>query len=88
MEKDENLIWEGGFPYDVLAEAGITPASNAGEVLDSLKYFRKRKRLTTEVKAAWEKLRLVKSRLFLDFFLYNVDPGSVVDEEREDEYPG
>ena len=82
MEKDPDMIWEGDFPYDVLAPAGITPDSRMSEVLDSMSYFTRR-REGGRAQTAWKTLRVVKERLFVDFFLYRT---TLPDSEPENQH--
>jgi hypothetical protein len=61
------LVWEGPFPYKVLARYGITPDSTSQEVLDVS--FEIGDALSEpEVNDAWESLRITRNRLFCDFF--------------------
>ncbi len=81
MYKDRDMSWEGEFPYDALAPAGITPHSNMSEILNSMGYFAQRG-LVGDVNHAWSTLGMVKERLFIDFFLYRTE---VQPETEEDE---
>lgn len=73
MIKDPLLRWSGRHPYDVLADAGITPDSTLREILDVSFDLMGQGRMTVEVRQAWDELRLVSRRLVVDFFLYPVD---------------
>ena len=68
LSKDVDLSWNDGFPYDVLAEYGITPFSTISEVQDvefSIPGDR-----TADTRNAVFELEEVENRLFVDFFLY------------------
>ena len=73
MIKDPELKWNGPFPYDVLAAAGLTPHSTMREVKDASFVLMARDAMTPEVRAAWDELRLTPRRLLADFFLYPTD---------------
>lgn len=70
MVKDPLMVWPGGFPYDLLAEAGITPQSSMQEVKDALYHFMKQGAVPPEIREAWDQLRMVEKRLWVDMFLY------------------
>jgi hypothetical protein len=73
MFKDPLLNWpDGPFPYDALAEVGITPASDMRAVDDALFGLIGQGLITPESRAAWEELRVTESRLWVDLFLYPV----------------
>jgi hypothetical protein len=74
MYKDPLLRWSGRFPYEVLADAGITPESTMREILDASFDLMARGQMTAEARQAWDELRLVSRRLVVDFFLYTADP--------------
>jgi hypothetical protein len=73
MFKDPLLRWSGHHPYDVLANAGITPDSTLREILDVSFDLMAQGLMTAEARQAWDELRLVSRRLVVDFFLYPVD---------------
>jgi hypothetical protein len=66
---EQDICWEGDSPYDKLAPSGITPKSSMEEIDDSMGYFIEHDMLD-EIHDTWNKLLLVKERLFIDFFLY------------------
>ncbi len=70
MIKDPELRWKGAFPYDVLAPAGVTPASPMSVVRDASFELMHEGEMTPEVRAAWDELRISSRRLIVDFFLY------------------
>lgn len=73
MLKDPQGSWPGGNPYEALASAGITPGSSQKEVLEASFRLMAKRRLTAEVRAAWDRLRDPASRLEVDFLFYAVD---------------
>jgi len=73
MTTDPLAQWEGIFPYDALAAVGITPRSSMREVRDASFDLMAKGRMTPEARRAWDELRLVVTRLVVDFFLYEVD---------------
>lgn len=72
--------WDGPFPYDVFADLGISPESTHTEVQNVSFELLKQNRFTHEARVAWDELRHVDRRLFVDLFVY---PG-VTDESRGD----
>lgn len=77
--KDRLLKQHEDDPYDLVREIGITPDSSVSDVNNaSLKSLGKTS--TPKLKEMLEKLRLVKRRLFVDFFLYQID-GEIVSPE-------
>lgn len=74
MLKDPLTDWDGIFPYDALACVGITPYSTMKEVIDASFELMAQNRMTPEVRAAWDHLRIKQKRLLVDFFLYQFDP--------------
>lgn len=67
MVHDQHAEAEGDRPYDVLSDAGVSPASSMKEVLDASFDLMRGDRWTPEVRAAWNTLRMVESRLVADF---------------------
>lgn len=71
MLKDPLMQWEQGiFPYDALAEAGITPESSMREIQDAYFAVIEKGLWTPEARAAWDELRTIERRLWVDLFLY------------------
>lgn len=83
MIKDPLAEWAGPTSYDVLAVTGITPDSSMREVLDASFDLMERNLMEPEVRAAWDHLRLKQRRLFVDFFLYQFDPGDELRRAQE-----
>ncbi len=77
--KDKLLTWENGFPYWVARKSGITPASSMSDVKKaSLKIMGPN--FTPQLYQALDELRIIKRRLFVDFFLYQIK-GEIVSPE-------
>ncbi len=70
--RDPLFKWDGPFPYDVLAKVGITPNSTMQQINDA-GFDLMSKEMRLEERTAWDELRLVKRRLVVDFFLYQMD---------------
>ena len=71
MLKDPLLTWPTGtFPYDALAAANITPASDMRQVMDAIYVLVEQGFRTTETELAWDELRIAQKRLWVDLFLY------------------
>lgn len=73
MVKDPLTKWDGLFPYDALNAVGITPASSMKEIMDASFELMVQGLMTPEIRQAWDQLRFPEKRLFVDFFLYQVD---------------
>jgi hypothetical protein len=69
MYRDQDMKWEGQFPYDVLEPAGITPLSTIREIQDCMPYFIRQGK-AGETHKARNLLRQIDIRLFFDFFFY------------------
>ena len=82
MQKDPEMTWDGAYPYDVLAPVGITPQSSMQDILKANRYFVRRGDLSKEVADAGRRLRRIESRLFYDFFLYQMEQMAI--KERPD----
>lgn len=68
--KDPLTEWDGPFPYDVFADIGISPDSPHKDVQDASFALLRENRLTPEARVAWDELRHIDRRLFVDLFLY------------------
>lgn len=88
MFRDNEMSWDGGFPYDVLKPAGITPASSNNDIQLSVRHFASLESVT-DAREARNILRIVKDRLAVDFFYYRlkppVSPGSTILEGEKHE---
>ncbi len=69
---DPLLGWEGRFPYDVFSEVGISPESSMEEV-NAASYELQKGGMSPESRKAWDALRSVDRRIFVDAFLYPVN---------------
>ena len=69
MYKDPLTEWEDGFPYDLLAPAGVTPESSMQEIRDSSFILMAQGEMTPQVRRAWDTLRQPDRRLVVDFFM-------------------
>jgi hypothetical protein len=69
--RDPLFRWPEPFPYDQLRRFGISPTSTQKEInnvgFDLLEDG------STQEREAWDQLRLVRSRLFVDFFFYQME---------------
>jgi hypothetical protein len=81
--KDQLTVWNGQFPYDVLAPAGITPMSTQAEVEDASFTLMTKRMMNTTTQKAWDELRDPQRRLLVDILLYNVDPAEEIARARE-----
>lgn len=70
---DPDTIWEGGFPYDVLAFADVDPDTPIQRVMMSMATIQRAGK-RAEAHLAWSQLSAVNKRLFVDFFLYRHEP--------------
>lgn len=75
MLKDPAMRWPGGFPYDHLAAAGITPEASMEAVREASFVLMARGALDAEARRAWDALRRTRQRLVVDFFLYDLELG-------------
>jgi hypothetical protein len=78
MLKDPLTTWDGLFPYDALAPAGITPDSSMKEIMDASFDLMAQGLMTPEIRAAWDELRIKQKRLLVDFFLYPISLDEVL----------
>lgn len=71
MLADPEMIWEDDdFPYDALRAAAITPDSTQGEIRDASFVLIEQGTWTGETRRAWDRLRMIENRLWVDFLLY------------------
>ncbi len=68
MQRDKNLSWEKGFPYDVLSRYGVTPFSSMPAVSDV--EFEILAEPSADARQALAEIEQVSNRLFVDFFFY------------------
>jgi hypothetical protein len=69
--RDPLFNWTGSFPYDLLSRLNITPDSTIQEINEA--GYDLLASGTLEEQDAWNELRLVKRRLLIDFFLYQLN---------------
>lgn len=83
MCKDKATVWEKGFPYDVLAEMGITPESSMKTIRDAaVSRLPKEPERKMATRAALRELGEIPKRLIVDFFLYQ-RPVHAQDDQNE-----
>ncbi|MDJ1137447.1 hypothetical protein [Streptomyces iconiensis] len=83
MFKDPRTTWDGPYPYDVLAPAGVTPETTHADMQDVSFELMTRRMMTPETQTAWNELRTVPRRLRADLVLYDVDPAAETPGELE-----
>ncbi|WP_447040677.1 hypothetical protein [Streptomyces sp. DSM 118878] len=88
MIKDPEASWEGPFPYDALAPAGVTPWTTHADMRDVSFELLARHLMTPVTQQAWDELRGVRRRLLVDLLLYDVDmeaelPPAAAETDRE-----
>ncbi len=86
MYKEQNIQWEGGFPYDVLEPAGITPFSTIREIQDCMTAHFIRQGKAGKTHKARNLLRKIDQRLFYDFFFYREPLPATRDNETRTDY--
>ena len=80
MLPDPKMIWEDGpFPYDALAPAGVHSDSDMQQVKDAFYDLIEHGERSQETRIAWNALRNVNERLWVDFFLHWMSAGQIVD---------
>ncbi|MFC8128841.1 hypothetical protein [Streptomyces sp. NPDC057302] len=74
MIKDPSTSWDGGpFPYDALAEVGVTPGTSHAGLQDASFELLARRLMTPVTQQAWDELRVVRRRMVAELLLYDVD---------------
>lgn len=74
MIKDPETNWDGGpFPYDALAEVGVTPWTTHAALQDIPFELLARRLMTPVAQRAWDDLRSVRRRMLAELLLYDVD---------------
>lgn len=81
--KDPLTEWDGPFPYDVFADVGISPQSSHKDVQDAPFALLRENRFTPEARVAWDELRRIDRRLFVDLFIY---PGTTEEGGDDDDH--
>ncbi|MEW6733848.1 MAG: hypothetical protein AB1489_21155, partial [Acidobacteriota bacterium] len=73
MIKDPLTQWENDlFPYDALATVGITPQSSMKAVLEAAGDLIEGGLWSPDKRIAWDELRTVERRLWVDLFMYSI----------------
>jgi hypothetical protein len=81
MLRDPRLDWdEGIFPYDALREAGITPDSSMKEIHNASFDLIEKGMWNLERRLAWDAVRKIDRRLWVDFLLYPITPEEIVEK--------
>lgn len=79
MVRDPWTCWDGGiFPYDALAEAGISFESGMKEIQEASFCLIEKGIWTPEKRAAWDILRKAEGRLWVDLLQYPISEEEVV----------
>ncbi|MWA14319.1 hypothetical protein [Streptomyces sp. BA2] len=74
MIKDPSTSWDGGpYPYDALAEVGVTPGMSHADLQDVSFELLARRLMTPATQQAWDELRVVRRRMVAELLLYDVD---------------
>jgi hypothetical protein len=73
VQQDPDMVWDGMFPYDAVASAGVTPHATMSEIRNARGYFARTRSSSKEVIQAWGELQRIDSRLFYDFFFYRLE---------------
>ncbi|MGW7073977.1 hypothetical protein ACWGH2_01085 [Streptomyces sp. NPDC054871] len=74
MIKDPSTSWDGGpYPYDALAEVGVTPGMSHADLQDVSFELLARRLMTPATQHAWDELRVVRRRMVAELLLYDVD---------------
>lgn len=71
------------YPYELFVDAGLTPQSSHTDVLDASLAMMGEGKMTPAVRAAFDALSSIPSRLAIDFFLFNpelADPQRVAED--------
>src|SRR2546423_871371 len=76
MLKDPFTAWDGPFPYDLLKPVGATPELPHAEMLEIPFELLSQGLMSPEANHAWEELRLIERRLFVDLMMYELDPAT------------
>jgi hypothetical protein len=80
MLPDPKMIWkEGRFPYDALAPVGVHPDSDMQHVKDAFYELIERGERSQETRVAWNALRNVNERLWVDLFLHGLSADQIAD---------
>lgn len=84
MIHDPSTMWDGPFPYEVLAPAGAGPDTPHTEMQDLSFELMSRRLMTPRTQHAWHELRTTRRRLLADVLLYDVEMGTALPAAREE----
>lgn len=73
MIRDPLTTWDGPYPYEVLAAAGVTPEFTQAEIGKLTFTLMRTRQMNTRTQQAWHELRKPDRRLLADLLLYPVD---------------
>jgi hypothetical protein len=79
VTRDPGIGWDGPFPYEVLAPAGVTAHTSHADVQKVPFTLMSRRRLTPDAQQAWDGLRTVRRRMLVDLFTYDTGAGTDTD---------
>jgi hypothetical protein len=78
MLPDPKMSWKDGrFPYDALAAVGVHPDSDMQQVKDAFYELIERGERSQESRVAWNALRNVQERLWVDLFLHSLSADQI-----------
>jgi hypothetical protein len=77
MIKDPLTEWSGLFPYDGLAGSGCGPNSSMREIQEAPFSLIESGQWSAERRAAWDELRFVDRRMWVDFLMYAVSESEI-----------
>jgi hypothetical protein len=88
--QDPLTVWDGPYPYDVLAPVGVTPELTHKEMQDVSFALMRGGLMGPRTHQAWDELRTLRRRLLIDLLLYDVGPAEEIAPAREpvEEEPG
>lgn len=84
MIKDPFTVWDGRFPYDVLAPVGVTPELPHSGLQKAAFDLMTQGLMSSKTQRAWDELHRIPRRLLADLLLYDVDPADDADAAREE----
>ncbi|HEX3790981.1 MAG TPA: hypothetical protein VHW44_24165 [Pseudonocardiaceae bacterium] len=82
MIQDPLTVWNGPYPYDALAPAGVTPAYSHAQMAEVSFTLMTRRMMNPRTQKAWNELRDLQRRLLADFLLYDVDAAEEIADAR------
>lgn len=71
MLQDPKAVWDDArFPYEVMAEVGITPDSSIRDVQNAYFQMIEKGMRSSDSRAAWDALKTIPERLWVDFLMH------------------